>query len=176
MDWNSALFAKEERMLKKFGLLCLLFLLVGIDIIGCDTDRIGMFHLFQPPLPEGGFFPFTLTLDPSDDTGEPHDNITRFDGEEVTLVFMADRGTFKNGDRIWLFKDDIHEVGYYTVSSVVGPPYLQADGQKTFTLDLPKRFFNEGITTFFATHHNLFVSSRNGRSNTLVVVYDEDAE
>ena len=99
---------------------------------------------------------FTMvTLHADDDTGSSNsDGLTRFDGDEVTLTISLNTGTFGNGDRVRIFMGSSNTaVASYTISdSIVGSRYIDANGDTSFDINLPKSQFSAGVNTVSATY------------------------
>ena len=117
-----------------------------------------------------------LTLDAADDTGrDSDDGLTRFDGNDVTItVSLADgSSTFKNGERVRVFVGTNTQIGYYTVSTVRGSRFVQADGQTSFTITVPKSKFKVGVNTLSATYTGIGLGQFEGsRGGELSITYD----
>ena len=96
-----------------------------------------------------------MILHADDDTGRSTtDGLTTFDGNEVTITVSFDDNstTFKNGEKVRIFKGAGQEIGLYTVSTVVGQNFVQAHGQTSFNVNIPKSQFRAGLNTLTATY------------------------
>ena len=116
----------------------------------------------------------SLALDADDDTGpDTTDGITRFDGEEVTLVVSLNEGTFSNGDMVRLFVgNNSTPIRSYTISNLLTASiYKNATGKTSFTIDLPKRMFFRGVTNLSASY-TPSGSTEGARGGILAITYD----
>ena len=116
----------------------------------------------------------SLNLDAIDDTGpDSTDNITRFDGDTVTLTASLNEGTFSNGDIIRLFRENNSTpVQIYTISNLLtSPTYKNATGEIRFTADLPKHIFSRGLNNLSATY-TPSGDNEGMRGGTLAITYD----
>ena len=117
----------------------------------------------------------SLDLDATDDTGsDTTDNITRFDGDTVTLTVSLNEGVFNNGDTIRLFIGN-NVAQTYTISNLLtGSNYKNATGKTSFSADLPKRAFSRGLNNLSATHTQSG-GNESARGGTLAITYDNTA-
>ena len=96
-----------------------------------------------------------MILHANDDTGHSSiDGLTTFDGDAVTITVSFDDGTttFKNGEKVRIFKGSGQEVALYTVSTIVGQNFVQAHGQASFDVNIPKSQFRPGLNSLTATY------------------------
>ena len=113
----------------------------------------------------------SLVLSADDDTGDRQDdNITTFDGNEVTLAIALTTDTFRNGDKVRVYNRDTI-IGTYAVSNVLSGAF-DAAGQTSFTINVPRRLFvRDGVTVLHATY--IPIGGIEGdRGNSLSITYD----
>ena len=119
----------------------------------------------------------SITLHADDDTGSDNtDGLTQFDGNEVTLTVSLNTGTFANGDRVRIFMGNGNTaVASYTISnSIVGSRYINAGGEASFDITLPKSRFSIGVNTMSATYTKVG-SIEGGRGEATTITYDNTA-
>ena len=97
-----------------------------------------------------------VTLHADDDTGfDKTDGLTRFDGDTVTLTISLNTDdSFTNGDRVRVFMGSSSTaVAAYTISNTIrGSQYIDADGERSFDIEVPKTRFNRGVNKVSATY------------------------
>ena len=116
----------------------------------------------------------SLDLDAVDDTGfDTADDITKFDGDTVKLIATLNEGTFNNGDMVKLFVGNNQTpTQTYTISNLLtGPNYKDATGETSFTVDLPKSVFSEGLNNLAAIYTSVG-GTESARGSILAITYD----
>ena len=95
----------------------------------------------------------TITLDPVYDTGaSTTDGLTSFgDGTDVNFEITLNKGVFKDGNKVRVYRNNERRA-LATVTIGIRPNEVNARGEGSFTLMLPKSQFSEGSFTLRATH------------------------
>ena len=116
----------------------------------------------------------SLDLHENDDTGtDTTDDVTTFDGNEVTVTVSLSEGIFSNGDIVRIFMGSkLTPERAYTVSDILrAPTYKDATGEVSFTADLPKSIFVEGLNNLSATY-TPSGGDESVRGEMLAITYD----
>ena len=109
----------------------------------------------------------TLDLVVADDTGSSDtDNITRFVGDQVSIVATLSTGLYRTGDRVKVYRDGGAIPIYERVITAVS-----GNGQSVITLDLPKDLFTESSFDLTATHVPLGLIE-GSKGSVLSIIYD----
>ena len=95
----------------------------------------------------------SVVLDPTYDTGESNsDGLTSFgDGTDIGFVITLNKGVFKDGNKIRIYRNNERRA---LKTAVIGirPNEVNARGEGSFTMMLPKSRFTEGSFTLRATY------------------------
>ena len=140
-------------------------------------DRIGnTLEDFSTGVPVTDAQFVSLALDVSDDTGSDNaDGVTRFEGDEVTVIISISTGTFANSDQVRVYKGASTSIAHYTVSNAIrGANYIDADGQTSMAISVPKSKFSAGANALSGTYAKAGGIEGN-RGATLSVTYDTTA-
>ena len=115
-----------------------------------------------------------ITLDPAYDTGENNeDGLTRFgDDDAIGFTLALGNGSFKNSDAVNVYRNN-EQRALATATIGIRDHEINAGGQESFTLTIPKNVFTEGAFTLYATHTR---SGKEGLPSTrLSITYDMTA-
>ena len=95
----------------------------------------------------------TIKLDPADDTGTNNaDGITKFDDDsEVKFIVTLSKDTFKDGDRVRIYKNNENRPISSTTVGIRGNE-VNVRGETSLTVAIAKRVFTEGSLTLYATY------------------------
>ena len=119
-----------------------------------------------------------LSLDEKDDTGsDTRDGVTTFDGDEVTVHASINIGTFSNGDEIKVYKRGASSgkvLKSVLVSNAIANA-VDADGETSFEIVLPKSVFTIGEKTTFYAIYTPVGGTAGERGHEMVIWYRPDA-
>ena len=109
----------------------------------------------------------TLDLSDEDDTGSSeNDNYTKLEGSTATLIVkLTNNAVFSNSDIITIYKEHDNRttrttVKRITISTFPAQNTVNAQGNNSFTTEIPNSFFDENATTTLSAGHAPFGNTR----------------
>ena len=110
-----------------------------------------------------------LTLSARDDTGNPNDGVTHFDGPSVTLNANIAAGSFATGDVITVYQEGGSEtLRTYTITTA-------QNGTRQVAIEIPVSVFAANTEFMLRATLTRKNEEEGGRGNPLTIVYDTTA-